>query len=62
MSDTGAGRGEGFTINVPLPPGCGSGAYRGAFDRVVEPALDAFRPQLILVSAGWVWAWGFYRS
>jgi hypothetical protein len=53
VDEVGAGRGEGFTLNVPLPPGSGSGAYRSAFDRVVEPALDAFRPQLILVSAGW---------
>jgi acetoin utilization deacetylase AcuC-like enzyme len=52
ITDTGAGRGTGFTLNVPLPPGSGSGAYRAAFDRVVGPALDAYRPQLILVSAG----------
>jgi acetoin utilization deacetylase AcuC-like enzyme len=48
----GAGSGEGFTLNVPLPPGSGSGAYRAAFDQVVAPALDAFQPQLILVSSG----------
>jgi acetoin utilization deacetylase AcuC-like enzyme len=52
MADTGAGAGAGFTLNVPLPPGSGSGAYRAAFDRVVVPALDAYSPQLILVSAG----------
>lgn len=34
------------------PPGSGSGAYGAAFDRVVLPALDAFKPQLILVSSG----------
>jgi hypothetical protein len=38
---------------VPLPPGSGSGAYRAAFDRVVAPALEAYRPQLVLVSAGY---------
>jgi acetoin utilization deacetylase AcuC-like enzyme len=53
ISEVGAGAGEGFTINVPLPPGSGSGAYRAAFDRVVAPALEAFRPQLVLVSAGY---------
>lgn len=52
VTDVGAGKGAGFTINVPLPPGSGSGAYRGAFDQVVTPALDAFQPQLILVSSG----------
>ncbi|KAI8475598.1 MAG: histone deacetylase [Monoraphidium minutum] len=53
VDEVGSGPGEGFTLNVPLPPGSGSGAYRAAFDRVVGPALDAFRPQLILVSAGY---------
>eukprot|EP00775_Hariotina_reticulata_P006584 gene6584-6812_t len=52
ISDTGAGRGLGTTINIPLPPGSGSGAYRATFDRVVVPALEAFRPQLIMVSSG----------
>jgi acetoin utilization deacetylase AcuC-like enzyme len=52
MTDTGSGAGDGYTINLPLPPGSGSGAYRAAFDRVVRPALDAYKPQLILVSAG----------
>lgn len=53
LSETGAAAGAGFTINVPLMPGCGSGAYRAVFDRVVAPALDAFQPQLVLVSAGY---------
>ena len=52
MSEAGKGAGEGFTVNVPLPPGSGSGAYRGAFERIVLPALDAFAPQLIFASAG----------
>ncbi len=46
------GVGEGTTINVPLPPGSGAGAYRAAFNRVVVPALEAFRPDLIFVSCG----------
>lgn len=39
-------------INVPLPPGSGSGAYKCAMERVVIPAIEKFKPQLILVSAG----------
>ena len=39
-------------INIPLPPGSGSGAYTYAFDRVVIPALYRFKPDLILVSSG----------
>ncbi|GFR46729.1 hypothetical protein Agub_g8352 [Astrephomene gubernaculifera] len=53
VTETGVGPGEATTINVPLPPGSGSGAYRAAFTRVVLPALSAFRPQLLLVSAGY---------
>lgn len=51
-SERGAGAGLGFNINVPLPPGCGTGAYNAVFDEIVVPALDAFRPDLILVSSG----------
>ena len=52
IGDTGAGKGKGFNINVPLPPGSGVGAYLATFERVVEPALRAFRPELILVASG----------
>lgn len=51
-TEVGVGEGKGTTINIPLPPGSGSGAYRAAFERVVVPALDAFAPQLLLVSSG----------
>lgn len=42
----------GNTINIPLPPGSGMGAYEYAFTRVVLPALRSYKPDLILVSAG----------
>lgn len=52
LHERGNGEGEGFNINVPLPPGSGVGAYGAAWDRVVIPALDAYRPQLIVVPSG----------
>lgn len=52
IDDTGSGPGEGFNVNLPLPPGSGTGAYVGAFDRVIAPALRSFEPQLILVASG----------
>jgi acetoin utilization deacetylase AcuC-like enzyme len=52
IEQTGAGAGEGFTVNLPLPPGSGDAAYRAAFERVVLPIADEFQPQLVLVSAG----------
>jgi acetoin utilization deacetylase AcuC-like enzyme len=51
--ELGAGAGLGYNLNVPLVPGGGFGAYRHAFARIVLPALDAFRPQLIVVACGY---------
>jgi len=52
IEDNGEGPGEGFNINIPLPPGSGTGAYEAVFDRVVVPALNAYKPQLIIVPSG----------
>jgi acetoin utilization deacetylase AcuC-like enzyme len=40
------------TLNVPLSAGCGDEDYERTFDHVVEPAVRAFEPELVLVSAG----------
>ena len=40
------------TVNVPLPAGSGDEEYLDAFARVVEPAVERFEPELVLVSAG----------
>jgi acetoin utilization deacetylase AcuC-like enzyme len=52
VSEHGEGAGRGFNINIPLPSASGDAGYRHAFEQVVLPALQAFQPQLILVSAG----------
>jgi len=52
LTDRGAGRGVGANLNVPLPAGSGRGAYLAAFERVVEPAVRRFRPELIVVASG----------
>ena len=52
IEDTGTGEGKGYNINIPLPAGSGVGAYVATFERVVAPALRAFRPELILVASG----------
>ncbi len=51
-TETGAGIGEGMTINVPMSPGSGDDDYREVFQRVLVPAADAFQPDFILISAG----------
>lgn len=57
MDARGRGPGEGANINVPLPPGSGRGAYLAAMERVVEPAVTAFRPELIVVPCGFDASW-----
>ncbi|MEX1107447.1 MAG: class II histone deacetylase [Dongiaceae bacterium] len=52
LEERGTGRGEGFNLNIPLPPGCGHSAYISTIERVVVPALQAFRPQLIVIASG----------
>ena len=44
--------GVGNIVNAPLPPGSGPVEFRAAMQTIVLPALDAFAPQLVLVSAG----------
>ena len=44
--------GVGNVVNAPLPPGSGSAAFRAAWDGTILPALDAFAPELVIVSAG----------
>jgi acetoin utilization deacetylase AcuC-like enzyme len=47
------GRGaRGSTLNVPLPPGATGDVVRQAFDQLVGPAVEVFRPSWVLVSAG----------
>jgi len=52
VNEIGAGAGEGYTINVPLPAGCGDREYLQVFQDVVTAAAEDFRPEWILVSAG----------
>ena len=51
-NETGIGKGEGFTINVPLSTGYGDGEFIGIFERILRPVTVEFDPDLILVSAG----------
>ena len=50
--ECGVGDGEGFTVNIPLPPGSVDGDFAHAFASLVEPIVDQYAPQAILVSAG----------
>jgi len=48
----GPGTSDDTTLNIPLPSGSGDAAYAEAFSQLVEPAVLAFAPELLLVSAG----------
>lgn len=52
LHERGAGAGEGAALNVPVPPGSGNGAYLVVMEQVVLPALERFRPELIMVASG----------
>ena len=50
--EIGVGEGEGYTLNVPLPPGTGDDLYLKAFDEVVVPKVRQFKPNLIIFVVG----------
>ena len=52
VDEVGAGEGEGYTVNLPLPAGMGDADFLHLYQAVVEPLVDVYRPDLILVSAG----------
>jgi acetoin utilization deacetylase AcuC-like enzyme len=52
-NETGVGKGKGYTVNVPLPAGVGDKEYRRIFNETLAPLARQYRPELILVSAGY---------
>jgi acetoin utilization deacetylase AcuC-like enzyme len=51
--DTGDGKGEGYTVNLPMSAGSGDADYLFAFDSLFAPIVEQFKPELVLVSAGY---------
>jgi acetoin utilization deacetylase AcuC-like enzyme len=52
LAEVGEGKGEGFTVNLPLGPGTGDAEYARVYRDFVVPIGRAFDPQLLIVSAG----------
>jgi len=52
LADAGSGAGEGFTLNLPLPSGAGEDEWLGYVEHIVAPVARKYRPDLVLVSAG----------
>ncbi len=51
-TETGIGRGKGATLNCPMPAGSGDKNYENAFLNKILPKIDEFRPEAIIISAG----------
>jgi acetoin utilization deacetylase AcuC-like enzyme len=51
-TERGKGTGEGFTINVPMEAGEGDDEYRAVFQKVLVAAADNFKPEFVIISAG----------
>jgi acetoin utilization deacetylase AcuC-like enzyme len=51
-TERGRGAGEGFTIDVPMEAGEGDEEYRAIFQKSRVPAADAFKPEFVIISAG----------
>jgi acetoin utilization deacetylase AcuC-like enzyme len=51
-TDAGSGAGEGFTINLPVPAGSDGELWLSLLEQIVLPAAAEFRPDLVLISAG----------
>jgi acetoin utilization deacetylase AcuC-like enzyme len=52
LNDVGSGAGEGYSMNLPVPPGSGEDVWLSLVEHVVMPAARAFDPDLVLISAG----------
>jgi acetoin utilization deacetylase AcuC-like enzyme len=52
-SDIGSGRGEGYTVNLPVSAGSGDETWVSLVEHVVRPLARAYAPELVLVSAGY---------
>jgi acetoin utilization deacetylase AcuC-like enzyme len=51
-SETGIGRGEGATLNCPMPAGAGDEQYTQVFVEKILPKIDEFAPEFVIISAG----------
>jgi acetoin utilization deacetylase AcuC-like enzyme len=52
LRERGAGEGEGYTANFPMPPGSGDEAYLAVMEQAILPLLERYQPEMILVSYG----------
>jgi len=52
LTEIGSGKGEGFTINIPLPPRAGDKSFEYCFDEIIFPLAKEFKPEIIIRYGG----------
>lgn len=52
-NDHGQGKGKGYTLNIPFAGGADDGEYRKVYEEIVFPVVAEYKPEIILVSAGY---------
>ena len=52
VTEQGDGAGDGYALNIPLPAGSGNGAYKKVLQDIAFPAIEKFKPELIVVCCG----------
>jgi acetoin utilization deacetylase AcuC-like enzyme len=52
FNEVGSGKGEGYTVNAPFPSGFGDAEYFSVYSKILEPVALEYKPELVLVSAG----------
>jgi len=57
IQEVGVESGYGLTLNLPLPHGTGDAGFQRCYEEVIVPAIQSFKPQLLLVSAGYDAHW-----
>jgi acetoin utilization deacetylase AcuC-like enzyme len=62
IDEGGKGIGKGTAINIPLPAGCGDAEFKQVFEEIVVPTSRRFKPELIMVSAGYDAHWADGQS
>lgn len=53
FADRGTGKGAGFNLNIPLPPGTGHIGYLATMERIVIPQIETFKPDVIVIACGY---------
>ena len=57
VEEMGYGAGQGYTANLPLPPGAGDDAFNAGMEQFILPLLERYRPEALLVSIGFDVHW-----